>query len=141
MLKTVKMELEIPESLKNFLDVNSTEKPEKMNAMLVYPYIQDGTISYGRAAELIGMHKLDLISLYGDMGIDYIEMDESEFEDELNTVGELMREMRGGLPFAVEVPNYSQRTLEAMEEAKRISRDPTVAGYTNMEDLKRALEE
>lgn len=49
--------------------------------------------------------------------------------------------LRGGLPFAVEVPNYSQRTLEAMDEAKRISRDSAVAGYTSMEDLKCALEE
>ena len=27
--------------------------------------------------------------------------------------------LRGGLPFNVEIPNYSQQTLEAMEEAKR----------------------
>jgi len=30
----------------------------------------------------------------------------------------------GGLPFSVEVPQYSRKTLAAMEEAKSISRDP-----------------
>lgn len=49
--------------------------------------------------------------------------------------------LRGGLPFSVEVPRYSQRTLDAMDEARRISRDPDVKGYTNIEDLKKALEE
>ena len=49
--------------------------------------------------------------------------------------------LRGGLPFNVELPRYSQRTLDAMEEARRISRDPDVEGYTNMDDLRKALEE
>ena len=49
--------------------------------------------------------------------------------------------LHSGLPFNVELPRFSPATLEAMEEARRISRDPSVKGYDNMEDLKRALEE
>lgn len=49
--------------------------------------------------------------------------------------------LRGGLPFSVEMPRYSQRTLDAMEEARRISRNPDVKGYTSMDELKKALEE
>lgn len=49
--------------------------------------------------------------------------------------------LRGGLPFSVEMPRYSQRTLDAMEEAKRISLDPDVKGYSSMDELKKALEE
>lgn len=49
--------------------------------------------------------------------------------------------MRGGLPFKVEIPRYSKELLNAVDEAKRISRDPNVPGYTNMDDLKKALEE
>ena len=48
--------------------------------------------------------------------------------------------LRGGLPFAVEIPQYNQATLDAMAEARRISRDPDVQGYTRMADLKAALE-
>ena len=48
--------------------------------------------------------------------------------------------LRGGLPFKVEVPQYSTELLSAADEAKRISRDPDVPGYTSMEDLKKALE-
>jgi len=49
--------------------------------------------------------------------------------------------LRGGLPFAVEMPQYSQQTLDAMAEARRISCDPNVKGYTSMDELKAALEE
>lgn len=48
--------------------------------------------------------------------------------------------LRGGLPFSIEIPEYSQKVMDAMNEAKRISRDPDVAGYTNMDDLRKALE-
>lgn len=48
--------------------------------------------------------------------------------------------LRGGLPFAVEMPHYSKQTLEAMAEARRVSRDPKVPSYDNMDELKRALE-
>ena len=36
---------------------------------------------------------------------------------------------------------YGERTLAAMEEARRISHDPDVSMYEDMEALKRALEE
>ena len=48
--------------------------------------------------------------------------------------------LRGGLPFSVELPRYNRETLEAMAEARRISTDPNVKGYSNMADLKAALE-
>ena len=48
--------------------------------------------------------------------------------------------LRGGLPFAVELPKYNRETLDAMAEARKISRDPDIKGYNNMEDLKAALE-
>lgn len=49
--------------------------------------------------------------------------------------------MRGGLPFKEEVPQYSKELLDASAEAKSISRNPHVKGYTNRNDLKKALEE
>ena len=48
--------------------------------------------------------------------------------------------LRGGLPFQVELPPYNQKVLNAMAEARSISRDPDIRGYDNMEDLKAALE-
>ncbi len=49
--------------------------------------------------------------------------------------------LRGGLPFAVDLPEYRPELIEAMREALRISRDPDVSGYSSLEALKEALEE
>ena len=40
--------------------------------------------------------------------------------------------MRGGLPFAVEIPQYRSEVLEAMEEARRISKDPNTKRYSSL---------
>ena len=48
--------------------------------------------------------------------------------------------LRGGLPFTVEMPQYAQKTLAAMAEAKRISSDQSVPGYSSMDELKAALD-
>lgn len=39
--------------------------------------------------------------------------------------------MRGGLPFAVEIPQYRSEVLEAMEEARRISKDQNTKRYSS----------
>lgn len=49
--------------------------------------------------------------------------------------------LRGGLPFNIEIPRYSQRTLDAMNEARRICRNPNVKGYTSIDGLQKTLEE
>lgn len=43
--------------------------------------------------------------------------------------------LRGGIPFEISYPEYKPEVIEAMEEAKRISRDPRVKGYTDIEEL------
>lgn len=47
--------------------------------------------------------------------------------------------LRGGLPFSVTVPSDSEGTLAAMEEAKKISRDPKTTSYSSMEELEKSL--
>ena len=75
--------------------------------------------------------KAQATSLFNDLGMDMS-----------SAVNIFLRQclLRGGLPFTVELPNYSQKTLEALAEAKRISRDEPVASYDNLADLKKALD-
>lgn len=48
--------------------------------------------------------------------------------------------LHDGLPFTVEMPKYNRETLNAMSEARQISHDPSVRGYSSVEDLRAALE-
>ena len=43
--------------------------------------------------------------------------------------------MRGGLPFAVEIPQYRADVLEAMEEARKISKEPNTRRYGSFAEV------
>ncbi len=44
-----------------------------------------------------------------------------------------------GLPFDMRVERPNADTIEAIEEGRKIARDPNVKGYKNIEELKAAL--
>jgi len=48
--------------------------------------------------------------------------------------------LHGGLPFEVKVPQYRPEVIEAMKEAKNISKDTTVKGYTDLEEMFKELD-
>lgn len=86
-----KIEISVPKEMAPFLLLADDEAQLKRNAMLLYPYIQDCTISHGKAAEILGMHKLDLIALYGKMGLPYLDGSEDEVEQDVQAI----RRIRG----------------------------------------------
>lgn len=88
----VVVNMEMPEEMVSFVMRLSKEERLKQNAMMLYPYVHDGVISHGRAAEILGIFKMDLIVLYDKLGIPYIEMTDDEIE-ELATVRELGEEI------------------------------------------------
>lgn len=63
----------------------------KRNALLLYPYIHNNVISHGRAAEILGIKKLDLIDLYDEMGFPYFDMDISEVRKDIQTFRDLKK--------------------------------------------------
>ena len=58
---------------------------ECRNALLLYPYILNQTISHGRAAEILGIRKSELIDLYDKLGYSYFDMTLDDLDEELNT--------------------------------------------------------
>ena len=53
---------DVPSELAKLLESKSSQSCFERNAMLILPFIRDMTISHGRAAEILGVHKLDLIA-------------------------------------------------------------------------------
>ena len=86
-----KVEITIPEAMVPFVLVADDQMQLRQNAMLVYPYIQDGTISHGKAAEILGIHKLDLIVLYGRAGMAYLQGSEEELEEDIRAIRDMRR--------------------------------------------------
>ncbi len=82
------IEINVPEKARQYVLDGTTEKMR--NALLLYPSIANDTISHGKAAELLGMHKTELLQLYGSMGIAYLDMTDEEFDEEVQVVKRLM---------------------------------------------------
>lgn len=59
------------------------------NALLLYPYILNQTISHGRAAEILGIRKSELIDIYDKLGYCYLNMTMEKLGTELETFKEL----------------------------------------------------
>jgi len=63
----VKVEIEIPATLLPY--VNYKEFKTQQTALLLYPYIANGYISNGKAAELLGISKTELLDMFGEMAL------------------------------------------------------------------------
>ena len=85
--------IKVPEGMTMYLRPQNPRAELERNALLLYPYINNKTISHGKAAEILGIPKYDLIELYDHMGLAYLSMDISEIEDEI-TNWEKLKEVR-----------------------------------------------
>ncbi len=75
--------IRVPIGMKMYLKPRDEKAELERNALLLYPYINDRTISHGKAAEILGIPKYELIELYNNIGLPYLSMDISEVEEEL----------------------------------------------------------
>ena len=73
----------VPRAMAPYLDDKEQDHSFERNAMMLYPYIQDLTISHGKAADILGVNKLDLIDFYCGMGLLYLNQSISDLEEEL----------------------------------------------------------
>ena len=82
------MEIRVPEEMISYLQSEDSKGELIRNAMILYPYIQNESISHGRAAEILGIKKWDLIQLYDSLGFSYLSS-VSDYEEDLRTVDDL----------------------------------------------------
>ena len=90
-MRTVDVLLTVPEGMAPYLlDDTDTSDSFERNAMLLYPLIRKAIISHGRAAEILGVHKTDLIEFYDSMGISYLNQSEEELLEDLATLDRVL---------------------------------------------------
>lgn len=76
--------IQVPDGMVMYLKPRNRHAELVRNALLLYPYINNDTISHGRAAEILGITKYELIELYDSLGLAYLSMDISEVEEEVS---------------------------------------------------------
>jgi len=83
------IEINVPEAVVPYANVEGERAVLLRNAMLLYPYIKNDTLSHGKAAEMLGITKMELIELYGSLGIAYFDMTEEELAEDLATLNKV----------------------------------------------------
>ena len=58
------VEINVPKDMKIYVSAYDEKTELTINALMLYPYIKVLTISHGRAAEILGIGKMELIELY-----------------------------------------------------------------------------
>ena len=91
MVTTESITIQIPVGMSKYLVTVNPETELTRNALLLYPYILNQTISHGRAAEILGIRKSELIDLYDRLGYSYLDMTMDDLDTELNTFRELKK--------------------------------------------------
>ena len=91
MVTTESVTIKVPVGMSKYLVIDNPEAELKRNALLLYPYILNQTISHGRAAEILGIRKSELIDLYDKLGYFYFDMTMDDLDDEMNTFRELKK--------------------------------------------------
>mgnify|MGYP004589420595 CR=1 FL=1 len=91
MVATESVTIKVPVGMSKFLVSMNPETELTRNALLLYPYILNQTISHGRAAEILGIGKSELIDLYDRLGYSYFDMTLDDLDDELNTLRQLKK--------------------------------------------------
>ncbi len=84
-----RIEINVPEAVVPYANVEGERAVLLRNAMLLYPYIKNDTISHGKAAEMLGIPKMELIELYGSLGIAYFDITEEELAEDLATLNKV----------------------------------------------------
>ena len=93
MVATESVTMKVPVGMSKYMVTVNPETEFTRNALLLYPYILNQTISHGRAAEILGIRKTELIDLYDRLGYSYFDMTLDDLDDELNIFRELKKEV------------------------------------------------
>lgn len=82
-MDTVTVPIQIPADMLPFVDTEDKELIFARNAMMLYPMIRNLTVSHGRAAEILGISKLDLIEFYNSVGLPYLNQSKEDLLEEI----------------------------------------------------------
>ena len=77
------VKIQVPDGMVSYVAATDGQSELIRNAMLLYPYIKNLTISHGKAAEILGIRKYELIDLYDKLGLPYLDQDIQEVEEEV----------------------------------------------------------
>ena len=91
-MDSVKIEIEVPKSILNYVDYNDRDYQNKLCELMLYQLIKEDKISFGKAAEILGLDKITYITDLGKLGIPYYDSTIDEVLEDAKNAGMFMEE-------------------------------------------------
>lgn len=88
----VDVNIKVPVEMAAYLNTSNEMLEMERNALLLYPYILNQTISHGRAAEILGIRKNELIDIYDKLGFSYFDLTLDDLDMELEAYRKVKEE-------------------------------------------------
>lgn len=93
-MSTLNVSLQLPRDLLGALDVPEEQVERRLREMIALQLFREGRISSGKAAELLGISKLEFVQLLARYGLPYFTETPGELAAEARTLEQLL-ELRG----------------------------------------------
>ena len=91
MVKMESITIQVPVEMRKYIEELSPESELRRNALLLYPYILNQSISHGRAAEILGIGKSEFLDIYDKLGYSYLDLIQDELEEDIDTYLQLKK--------------------------------------------------
>jgi predicted HTH domain antitoxin len=79
----LKVEIELPENLLAALDIPESELGRQAREWVLLELFQEGKISSGKAAEVLGLSKAQFLDLLSQRNLPYLDGDPADLEREI----------------------------------------------------------
>lgn len=90
----VDVNIKVPVEMAVYLKPSDQVTELERNALLLYPYVLKQSISHGRAAEILGIRKNELIDIYDKFGFSYLDLTMDDLDAELETYRKMKEKER-----------------------------------------------
>jgi len=91
-INTVRMEFEMPSEILNYVSKDDKLYANRVRELMIYALINEGKISFGKGAEILGINKIDLITDLGKLGIPYFDSRYEDIEEDIDALDKAMEE-------------------------------------------------
>ena len=84
-MSNVQVQVELPEELASLIDPSGSNVGRRVLELALLRLVQDGAISSGKAAEVLGVERADFWRLMYEHRVPYFDLTEEEFLEDLRS--------------------------------------------------------
>jgi len=83
-MNTMQVTFDMPETIAKYVDFADKDYQFRVQELIMYSLIQEDKLSFGKAAELLGIGKIRLITDLGNVGLPYFDQSFDEVMEDAN---------------------------------------------------------